>query len=88
MERYIITVGGKVQGVFFRQSAKEVAEQLNLTGFARNDPDGSVYIEIEGDPTALKEFINWCRQGPPIARVKKVEHLKRPVVHYAGFDVI
>jgi acylphosphatase len=68
-----IKIYGRVQGVFFRHSAKQKAEELNIKGFAKNEPDGTVYIEAEGEEENLKKFLDWCYQGPPMASVKKVE---------------
>lgn len=79
-----IQIGGKVQGVWFRGSAKAVAEQLGITGFVRNEPDGSVYAEAEGDPVKLDQFLQWCRQGPERARVEKVE--SHEIAFLQGFD--
>lgn len=70
-----IRIYGTVQGVFFRHSAREKARELNIRGFARNDDDGSVYIEAEGDEAALEQFLAWCRKGPPQAAVEKVDVL-------------
>lgn len=72
-----IHVYGRVQGVFFRYAAKMEAEKLNITGFAENREDGSVYIEAEGDEDALHKFIEWCRRGPPLALVEKVDVILR-----------
>jgi len=68
-----IRVHGLVQGVFFRASAREEAIRLGLAGFARNEPDGSVLIEVEGEEDALDAFVAWCRRGPPRARVERVD---------------
>ena len=68
-----IRICGRVQGVFFRASAREEARRLGLAGFARNEPDGSVLIEAEGAEAALERFIAWCRRGPPGARVERVD---------------
>ena len=68
-----IKVYGRVQGVFFRHSAKQKAEELGVKGFARNEPDDAVYIEAEGQEENLKQFLDWCRQGPASAQVKKIE---------------
>lgn len=74
MEKHIsIKVTGKVQGVFFRASTRDVARKLGLKGFVRNEPDGGVYIEAEGDETTLTEFTEWCRQGPRLAQVDHVD---------------
>jgi len=66
-------VYGKVQGVFFRASTQEKAQELGLTGFVQNENDGSVYLEAEGDPEALKQLEQWVHKGPSQARVEKVE---------------
>ena len=65
-------VVGLVQGVSFRASAQSNAESLNLSGWARNEPDGSVTLEIEGANTKVDALVDWCRQGPPGARVDNV----------------
>ena len=64
-----IIVSGKVQGVFFRAFTKEKADELEITGFARNEPGGQVYIEAEGEEEFLNTFVSWCRQGPRLANV-------------------
>ncbi len=74
MKRYAIRVTGKVQGVWFRSSARNTALQLGLSGFARNEPDGSVYIEVEGDDQSLRKFLDWCHQGPRESAVEAVTH--------------
>ncbi len=66
-------VRGRVQGVFFRVSAQEVADSLSLQGWVRNCPDGSVEIHAQGDPKELEKFIGWCRKGPSYASVTQVD---------------
>lgn len=68
-----IKVCGQVQGVFFRHSAKLKARALGVKGFVRNEPDDSVYIEAEGEKDKLNGFLEWCRKGPPLAIVEKIE---------------
>lgn len=72
MKRVSILVKGKVQGVFYRASTVTKAQQLGVKGCVRNEPDGSVYIEAEGNEEKLNELIAWCRIGPPRARVDEV----------------
>jgi acylphosphatase len=84
---YAIRVAGKVQGVFYRASARAEAERLGLGGFVRNEPDGSVYAEAEGEKDALDRFLEWCRRGPPHARVDAVESTVGAVKDYRGFRV-
>ena len=83
MQKHIsIKVTGKVQGVFFRASTREVASKLGLVGFVRNEPDGGVYIEAEGEEATLLEFTAWCRQGP---RLAQVDHLDIKEGKWEGF---
>ena len=65
-------VTGRVQGVSFRWYAAREAARLGLAGWVRNDPDGSVGAHAEGPTEAVDEFVTWCRQGPPAARVQDV----------------
>jgi acylphosphatase len=82
-----IKVSGKVQGVFFRASTKDTADKFGVKGFVRNEPDGSVYIEAEGDEEKLNQFIDWCRQGPPRARVEKITIQEGQPHGFSGFDM-
>ena len=73
-EQRVIHITRQVQGVNFRPSAQRLAGQIGLTGYARNQPDGSVLIVAEGSTEALDELIAWCKVGgPPRATVDKVE---------------
>ena len=67
-----INVIGKVQGVFFRESTRKMAEQLGLKGTVRNLPDGSVHIEAQGTPASIDRLMEWCHHGPPQARVDRL----------------
>jgi acylphosphatase len=80
-----IRAHGLVQGVYFRASARAEARRLGLTGFARNEPDGSVRIEVEGDPAAVDRFLAWCRHGPPGARVDRLDVEEGEPRGYAAF---
>ena len=82
-----IVVKGEVQGVFFRASAKEKALELGLKGFVRNERDGSVYVEAEGDEDRLNQFVAWCKQGPSRARVEKTEVNPGEWKGFEGFEV-
>jgi len=66
------TVGGRVQGVFFRASTRAEALRLGLTGYANNLPDGSVEVLACGEAAALDELQRWLHVGPPAARVESV----------------
>lgn len=87
MKHVAITIRGRVQGVFFRASAKEEAERLGLVGFVRNEADGSVYAEVEGEEAAVKQFIDWCRQGPQLAEVVKVQTEEGRPQHFTTFEI-
>ncbi|MEK9194516.1 MAG: acylphosphatase [Patescibacteria group bacterium] len=68
-----VKIYGKVQGVFFRESARYEAKQLGINGLVRNERGGSLYFEAEGDEEHLKKFIDWCRKGPEMALVQKID---------------
>jgi len=74
MKNISINVQGRVQGVFFRASTKQKAEELGISGWVKNKKDKSVSIEAEGKEEALKQLLAWCRQGPHQALVKKVNY--------------
>jgi acylphosphatase len=65
-------VYGRVQGVFFRDACRFEAERLDLGGWVRNRPDGTVEIEVEGPEEAVDSLLGWARLGPPRARVERV----------------
>ncbi len=67
-----LVISGKVQGVFFRAKAKEIAEMHKISGWIRNAEDDKVEACISGEETALDEFISWCKHGPEKAKVEQV----------------
>ncbi len=67
-----LKISGIVQGVFFRTSTRNHASMLGLSGWVRNNPDGSVEVWAQGDREGLMELISWCRHGPPGASVEEV----------------
>lgn len=73
MRRLRIKIYGQVQGVSFRYHATQTARALGLAGWVRNAPDGTVAALAEGEEQALKKLLDWCRVGPPGARVVRVE---------------
>lgn len=82
-----IQVYGRVQGVFYRASAMEIANKLDIKGFARNEKDGSVYMEGEGEEIALKKFIDWCYEGPARASVESVTTEESGMKNYSNFVI-
>ena len=87
VEHRTFIIHGRVQGVFYRQSSQQQARRLGLTGYARNNPDGTVTIEAEGPADALAALETWCRQGPPAARVEQVDVAAGGIEGYAEFEV-
>ena len=88
MEQTIsIIVRGKVQGVFYRQSTKEKALELNITGTIRNLPDGSVYIIATGTTEQLNALVEWCWQGPRRAIVTDVQQEICVFQHFGSFII-
>jgi acylphosphatase len=82
-----IKVSGKVQGVFFRASTQEKARELSINGFVRNEGDGSVFIEAEGEEQNMDRFIAWCRVGPPRAVVSGCDVRPGSPKGYPGFSI-
>jgi acylphosphatase len=72
-------ISGRVQGVFFRQSTRQLAERLGLVGWVRNRSDGRVEAVFQGPPARVAEIERWCRQGPPGAHVREVESQDQPL---------
>ncbi len=82
-----ITVFGRVQGVGFRFYTKKKADELHVSGWVKNMPNGSVYIEVEGQDTDVNTFIDWCNMGTKWAHVEKVDRQDIPVQGFEGFVV-
>lgn len=78
-------VAGRVQGVFFRASAREQAVRLGLTGYARNLPDGRVEVLACGKPDAVAALRDWLRIGPPQAEITGVACEPAPYQSLTGF---
>jgi len=73
MKRVKMNVVGDVQGVFFRHFAKKEADSLSLTGWCRNESDGSVYAVVEGEARNVDRFVHWARQGSELATVENLD---------------
>ncbi|MCA9673306.1 MAG: acylphosphatase [Myxococcales bacterium] len=74
-----LRISGRVQGVFYRASARDKALSLGLRGWVRNRRDGSVELVAAGDDEALARLAAWCERGPPSARVDIVERVVESV---------
>ena len=88
MQHRNITLSGKVQGVGFRWATLKEAQKLSIVGFVRNQSDGSLYIEAEGNLPNLENFISWCRKGPLWAKVASVEISDGEVKVFSSFEII
>ena len=71
--RVHVFISGKVQGVFFRSSTKDMAKNLGLFGWVRNLADGRVEAVFEGKKDAIEKMLEWCKAGPEYARVTGIE---------------
>ncbi|MFI8481505.1 acylphosphatase [Pseudomonas sp. NPDC078700] len=80
-------ISGRVQGVRFRQSTAEQAEQLGIDGWVRNLPDGRVEVMCEGERQAIEVLRKWLARGPKSAKVESIELTEQGVQGIAGFIV-
>ncbi len=74
-----VWIEGRVQGVFFRVSLQDAARRRRVTGWTGNLPDGRVEAVLQGATTDVEQVVEWCRQGPPAARVDRVRVENEPV---------
>ena len=86
--RVTARITGTVQGVKYRATAQREARQRGLAGWVRNEPDGAVLIDAEGDPAAVDAFLRWCAEGPPGGRVAAVETTAADPVGYEEFAIL
>ena len=80
-----LLVSGQVQGVFYRDSCRQEAEEKGISGSARNLSDGRVEVILEGDEDAVGRMIEWCRRGSDMARVDSVEVEEQQPQGESGF---
>jgi len=83
-----LIIKGKVQGVYYRQSTREKAQQLGVTGTVKNLADETVEILASGTPEQLKQLTDWCRQGPPRALVADVQEEILTPKNFDGFRIV
>jgi acylphosphatase len=82
-----VIVSGRVQGVFFRDTARRRAESAGVSGWVRNREDGAVEAVFEGSPAAVEELVEFCRRGPSRAEVASVEVIDEEPEGLEGFQV-
>jgi acylphosphatase len=82
-----VVVHGQVQGVFFRDSCRQAADRAGVSGWVRNEPDGTVRARFEGAPEAVGRLLDWVGHGPRQARVERVDAADREPAGDSGFEV-
>ena len=82
-----IKVQGRVQGVYFRASAKQKAQMLGLKGSVKNLDDGSVFMEVQGTEESVNQMEEWCKHGPALARVDKLDIELRDPFESSDFEI-
>jgi len=87
MKNIHIRIEGKVQHKGFRFTAMQIAYQYGIKGMVRNQRDGSLYIEAEGEDDNLEKFVTWCRKGPIWAHVDKMVIEDGEFKDYKSFDI-
>lgn len=82
-----VRVSGRVQGVAFRWEAQHEAERIGVTGWVRNEPDGSVLAHVEGEPDLVNDMVVWLRKGPPGSRVRDCAVREAAVSDASSFEI-
>ncbi len=88
MKHYNIVVQGTVQGVWYRKSTEQEALKIGIKGFVKNQLDGSVYIEAEGDQNQLLSLLEWCKIGPQFAEVTNVTFKEDQIKNFKHFEIV
>ena len=87
--RVRLIIEGRVQGVWFRDSTRNEARALGVCGWVRNRRDGTVEALVEGPEQGVKDLIRWCHQGPPHARVSRVQESQEEWTgEFKSFDIL
>lgn len=82
-----IKISGQVQGINFRRNAWKKARKLGIFGFVQNLPDGTVFIEAEGEENKLAELVAWCHKGPWFAKVSDIQVEAGTIMDYDEFVI-
>ncbi|HIP50217.1 MAG TPA: acylphosphatase [Candidatus Pacebacteria bacterium] len=90
MDKHItIQINGKVQGVWFRDSIRSAASELGLVGYAKNNDDGTVTVDVCGDEKNFEEFTKLCQQGSELSDVKSINYvIDDNLCDYSGFKIL
>lgn len=87
MTTYHLIITGKVQGVYYRASAKEIALRLGIAGWVKNTPEGNVEAMACGEEHDLELFTEWCKKGPDNADVDEVIVTEMPGIGFEIFEI-
>jgi acylphosphatase len=82
-----VIISGQVQGVWFRASTKQKADELGLNGWVKNTQDGNVEAVFEGEEDIVEKMISWCHGGPPKAKVDNIFVKKQQTIGFKGFSI-
>ncbi|MDP2647549.1 MAG: acylphosphatase [Desulfobacterales bacterium] len=89
MTRVHVIISGKVQGVYFRMETRRAAEKYGVAGWVRNRADGTVEAVFEAETSRVHQLLEWCRKGPPSARVDQVSpEPERYTGQLKGFSIM
>ncbi len=88
MKTVHVLVKGKVQGVFYRASAKEMAVKMGISGWVKNTRDGNVELMITGEKDNIESYIAWCRQGPERAKVEELIWEEKESTSFNDFQIV
>lgn len=82
-----LVIHGRVQGVFYRDSMQREAHRLGISGWVRNQPDGTVEAMVQGEPALLDKLVQWAHRGPELAQVERV--VVQPAQgKFNGFEIL
>ena len=87
MKAVHVVISGRVQGVFFRQTASSLARDRGVAGWIRNLPGGEVEAVFQGEDAAVDAMLEWCHEGPPLATVENVQVHEHEVEPHGGFRI-
>ena len=88
MKQAHILYDGTVQGIGFRYTTRTFADEFNITGWVKNEFDGSVQIAAEGREEQLAQLLSWCEKGPTYANVSKVEYCENELENFKTFWIV
>lgn len=84
-----VVISGRVQGVFFRMETKQVADSFNVSGWVKNNRNGTVEAVFEGEKAAVHSVVEWCRKGPPNSKVSSVNVIEEDYKdEFRRFEII